>query len=58
MNLRVSLHELADYINGRATQPAEVVDVGVPVNKIAELSRGITNKTRRQGALRRPRGSQ
>ena len=58
MNLRVSLHELADYISGRASQPAEVVDVGVPLIKIAELNCDITNKTRRQGALCRPRGSQ
>lgn len=42
-----SLYELAEYINGRATKPNERVPDGVPVIKIAELTRGITANTDR-----------
>ena len=42
-----SLYDLADYINGRATKPAEVEDAGIPVIKIAELHGGISAKTNR-----------
>lgn len=41
------LFNLADYINGRATKPAEVQDQGIPVIKIAELNGGISAKTNR-----------
>lgn len=41
------LYDLADYINGRATKPAELVEDGVAVIKIAELNRGITGATNR-----------
>lgn len=43
----LSLYELADYVNGRATKPTELVSDGVPVIKIAELGRGITDTTNR-----------
>jgi len=40
------LWDLAEYINGRATKPSELCDFGgVPVIKIAELNRGITDRT-------------
>ena len=42
-----SLFELADYINGRATKPSELVAGGVPVIKIAELHGGISDRTNR-----------
>jgi type I restriction enzyme S subunit len=42
-----TLWDLAEYINGRATKPSEVCSEGVPVIKIAELNRGITDKTDR-----------
>lgn len=41
------LYDLAEYINGRATKPREVVHDGVPIIKIAELNRGITVATDR-----------
>lgn len=44
---RHALHDLATYINGRATKPAEKVSDGVPVIKIADLNRGITASTDR-----------
>jgi type I restriction enzyme S subunit len=40
-----TLWDIADYINGRATHPSEVCSDGVPVIKIAELNRGITDAT-------------
>jgi type I restriction enzyme S subunit len=40
-----NLWDIADYINGRPTKPTELVNRGIPVIKIAELSRGITNQT-------------
>lgn len=40
-----TLWDLAEYINGRATKPSEVCREGVPVIKIAELNRGITDET-------------
>ena len=43
----VSLWDVAEYINGRATKPSELCDDGVPVIKIAELNRGITDQTDR-----------
>ncbi len=46
----VSLYEIAEYINGRPTKPAEVTSTGVPVIKIAELNRGITDNTNRVAA--------
>ena len=42
-----TLWDIADYINGRATKPSEVCSDGVPVIKIAELNRGITETTDR-----------
>jgi len=42
-----TLWNLAEYINGRATKPSEVSREGVPVIKIAELNRGITDETDR-----------
>jgi type I restriction enzyme S subunit len=42
-----TLWDIADYINGRATHPSEVCSDGVPVIKIAELNRGITDATDR-----------
>ncbi len=42
-----SLYELADYVNGRATKPSELVADGIPVIKIAELHRGISDRTNR-----------
>jgi hypothetical protein len=41
----VALYNLATYQNGRPTKPAEVTAAGVPVIKIAELTRGITAAT-------------
>jgi len=43
--LTANLWEIADYTNGRATKPSELVKQGMPVIKIAELSRGITKQT-------------
>jgi len=43
----VFLWDVAEYINGRATKPSELCDDGVPVIKIAELNRGITDQTDR-----------
>lgn len=40
-----NLWELADYTNGRPTKPSELVKQGIPIIKIAELSRGITAQT-------------
>lgn len=40
-----ALYDLATYTNGRATKPAEGVDDGVPLIKIAELNRGIGSTT-------------
>lgn len=40
------LYNLADYINGKAFKQSELSDKGLPVIKIAELNRGITNATR------------
>ena len=40
-----NLWDLADYTNGRPTKPSELVKQGIPVIKIAELSRGITAQT-------------
>jgi type I restriction enzyme, S subunit len=45
--VRRPLYDLADYINGRATKPSEIAPSGVPVIKIAELNRGITDQTNR-----------
>jgi restriction endonuclease S subunit len=43
-----ALWDLAEYINGRATKPTELCSFGgVPVIKIAELNRGITDQTDR-----------
>lgn len=42
-----SLYSLARYINGRATKSREVMEGGVPVIKIAELTRGVTGRTDR-----------
>ena len=42
-----ALWDIAEYINGRATKPSELVSDGVPVIKIAELNRGITEETDR-----------
>ncbi|GIV24565.1 MAG: type I restriction system specificity protein [Bacteroidia bacterium] len=48
----VSLWDVADYINGRATKPSELCgERGVPVIKIAELNRGITDQTDRIPAV-------
>lgn len=46
------MSELAEYVNGRATKPTERVSDGVPVIKIAELSRGISDRTDRVPARR------
>ncbi|GIV23773.1 MAG: hypothetical protein KatS3mg025_1432 [Bacteroidia bacterium] len=44
----VFLWDVAHYINGRATKPSELCGrEGVPVIKIAELNRGITEQTDR-----------
>ncbi|GBD02194.1 hypothetical protein HRbin18_01930 [bacterium HR18] len=43
----IFLWDVAEYINGRATKPSELCDDGVPVIKIAELNRGITDQTDR-----------
>ena len=43
----VSLYDVADYINGRPTKPSELCADGVPVIKIAELNRGVTDETDR-----------
>jgi len=43
----VALWDIAEYINGRATKPSELFPDGVPVIKIAELNRGITEETDR-----------
>jgi type I restriction enzyme S subunit len=43
----VALWDVAEYINGRATKPSELASNGVPVIKIAELNRGITEETDR-----------
>ena len=40
-----NLWDLADYTNGRPTKPSELVKQGIPIIKIAELSRGITAQT-------------
>jgi type I restriction enzyme S subunit len=40
-----NLWDLADYTNGRPTKPSELVKQGIPIIKIAELSRGITTQT-------------
>ncbi len=45
--VEMPLWEIAYYINGRTTKPSELCQVGVPVIKIAELNRGITDKTAR-----------
>ena len=42
---QVSLYEVAKYVNGRPTKPGELRQDGVPVIKIAELNRGITQAT-------------
>jgi type I restriction enzyme S subunit len=44
------LWDLADYVNGRPTKPAEVTNSGVAVIKIAELTGGITPRTDRVSA--------
>ncbi len=41
------LYDVAEYVNGRATKPAEVQRHGVPVIKIAELNGGISSGTDR-----------
>jgi type I restriction enzyme S subunit len=41
------LYDLAEYVNGRSTKPSEVGRGGVPLIKIAELTRGITDATNR-----------
>ena len=46
----VSLYDVAEYINGRPTKPSEATQRGVPVIKIAELNRGITDNTNRVAA--------
>jgi type I restriction enzyme, S subunit len=48
-----TLYSLADFVNGRAFKPAETRSVsGLPVVKIAELNRGITDSTGRfEGAV-------
>jgi len=43
----IALWDIAEYINGRATKPSELALNGVPVIKIAELNRGITEETDR-----------
>jgi len=43
----IALWDIAEYINGRATKPSELASNGVPVIKIAELNRGITEQTDR-----------
>ena len=43
----IALWDVAEYINGRATKPSELALNGVPVIKIAELNRGITEETDR-----------
>jgi len=43
--ITTNLWDLADYTNGRPTKPSELVKQGLPVIKIAELSRGITAQT-------------
>jgi len=43
----IPLWDIAEYINGRATKPSELALNGVPVIKIAELNRGITEETDR-----------
>ncbi len=43
----IALWDVAEYINGRATKPSELSSDGVPVIKIAELNRGITEETDR-----------
>jgi type I restriction enzyme S subunit len=43
----IALWDIAEYINGRATKPSELASNGVPVIKIAELNRGITEETDR-----------
>jgi type I restriction enzyme S subunit len=43
--ITTNLWDLADYTNGRATKPSELVKQGMPIIKIAELSRGITAQT-------------
>jgi len=43
----VAFWDIAEYINGRATKPSELASNGVPVIKIAELNRGITEETDR-----------
>ena len=45
--IEASLYDVADYINGRPTKPSELCADGVPVIKIAELNRGITDETDR-----------
>jgi type I restriction enzyme S subunit len=40
-----NLWDLADYTNGRPTKPSELVKQGIPIIKIAELSRGISAQT-------------
>jgi type I restriction enzyme S subunit len=42
---KTNLWDLADYTNGRPTKPSELVKQGIPIIKIAELSRGITAQT-------------
>jgi len=49
---RIPIFELAEYVNGRATKPAERVSDGVPVIKIAELTRGLSDRTDRVPAAR------
>ncbi len=40
-----NLYDIAEFVNGRATKPSEMATSGLPVIKIAELSRGITSQT-------------
>ena len=44
-NIKMSLWDIADYVNGRLTKPSELLKHGLPVIKIAELNRGISNQT-------------
>ena len=42
---KVSLYDIADYINGTSFTEDEYTDIGVPIIKIAELKDGITTAT-------------
>jgi type I restriction enzyme S subunit len=43
--VNASLWDVADYTNGRPTKPEEIAKQGIPVIKIAELTRGISSQT-------------